>query len=160
MAPYDEQYQTLRATFASQRTKSIKWRKWQLKQLWWMMEENEPRWQDALTADLGRHPFESATFEIQSYKRDILRALENVEKWAAGNAPEGAGVIFGRIGQAWLRKEPLGVALIIGTVLRVTAELPSTDHYRRVQLSLCHHSGTRHWCGRSRYVSSGFNSPR
>lgn len=118
MAPYDEQYQTLRATFASQRTKSIKWRKWQLKQLWWMMEENEQRWQDALTADLGRHPFESATFEIQAYKRDILRALENVEKWAAGNAPEGAGVIFGRIGQAWLRKEPLGVALIIGTVLR------------------------------------------
>jgi len=114
MASYDSEYDTLRSTFASQRTKSIKWRKWQLKQFWWMMEDNEQRWLDALTTDLGRHPFESATFEIQSYKRDVLRALENVEKWAAGSAPDGAGLFFGKIGQAWLRKEPLGVALIIG----------------------------------------------
>lgn len=147
MASYDDEYQTLRATFASQRTKSIKWRKWQLKQFWWMMEDNEQRWSDALTADLGRHPFESAFFDIQGYKADIIRALTNVEKWAAGSAPEGAGLIFGKIGQAWLRKEPLGVALIIGIGLCRRCDL-CADSSRCFQLPSCYSYGTCDWGSR------------
>jgi acyl-CoA reductase-like NAD-dependent aldehyde dehydrogenase len=147
MAPYDSEYQTLRSTFASQRTKSLKWRKWQLKQFWWMMEDNEQRWVDALTTDLGRHPFESAFFDIQGYKADIVRALGSVEKWAAGSAPEGAGLIFGTIGKAWLRKEPLGVALIIGTAFSCPDfKGHRTDSDRRIQFSACHCYGTCHWC--------------
>lgn len=89
-----------------------------MKQFWWMVEDNEQRFVDALAKDLGRHPYESIAFEIRSMKADIVRGLENVEKWAAGHAPEGAGFIFGTLGKAWLRKEPLGVCLVIGEQLQ------------------------------------------
>jgi aldehyde dehydrogenase (NAD+) len=111
---FEEDYQTLRQTFASQKTKSIKWRKWQLKQLWWLVQDNEERLIKALESDLGRSAYESSSFELKGLYTDILRALTSVDKWAAGEAPEGAGVLFGTIGKAWLRKEPLGVGLIIG----------------------------------------------
>lgn len=114
MADFKAQHEALRATFASQRTKSIKWRKWQLKQFWWMVEDNEQRLMDSINTDLRRHPFETKMFEIQTLKADIIRGLENVDKWAAGHAPEGAGIVFGKLGKAWLRKEPLGVCLVIG----------------------------------------------
>jgi acyl-CoA reductase-like NAD-dependent aldehyde dehydrogenase len=111
---FEEEYQTLRQTFASQKTKSIKWRKWQLKQLWWLIKDNEERFLKAFETDLGRSAYESSSFELKGLYTDILRALTNVDKWAAGHAPEGAGFLFGTIGKAWLRKEPLGVALVIG----------------------------------------------
>ena len=114
MAAYQSEYQELRDTFASQKTKSIKWRKWQLKQFWWMVVDNEERFVSALAHDLGRHAYESVAYDITGMKADIVRGLQNVEKWAAGHAPEGAGFIFGTLGKAWLRKEPLGVCLVIG----------------------------------------------
>ena len=123
MSSYEKELQELRATFGSQRTKSIKWRKWQLKQFWWMIDDNEQRFIEALTADLGRHPYETISLEIRGVKAEVVKALENVEKWAAGSAPEGAGLIFGTIGKAWLRKEPLGVALIIGNSQDPNAEI-------------------------------------
>lgn len=114
MAAYQSEYNTLRNTFATNKTKSIKWRKWQLKQIWWMLEDHEQRFIDALGKDLGRHPFETIAFELRSMKADIVRGLEKVEEWSRGHAPEGAGFIFGTLGKAWLRKEPLGVCLVIG----------------------------------------------
>ena len=120
MAPYTTSEQlhaahsTLVKTFQSGKTKSIAWRKWQLKQMWWMVSDNEKAIAKALHSDLHRHDFESYYADIGGTKNDILATLSHLEEWAADTIPD-AGFIFRTLGGARIRNEPLGVALIIGT---------------------------------------------
>ncbi|EME46444.1 hypothetical protein DOTSEDRAFT_169043 [Dothistroma septosporum NZE10] len=111
---FKESYDTLHATYATFKTKDIRWRKWQLKQLWWLLVDNTDAICKAFATDLGRTEAETRQYDIGGVKADIKLYLDNVDVWSKGNAAEGAGIIFGRFGGAWLRKEPLGVALIIG----------------------------------------------
>jgi aldehyde dehydrogenase (NAD+) len=111
-ADFESGYHTLQSTFASSRTKSIKWRKWQLKQVWWMLEENQERISDALRIEMNRHPFETIALELRGIKGDIVDMLEHVERWSEGEKPD-AGFLMGTLGKAWLRKEPLGLAFIM-----------------------------------------------
>ena len=104
---------TIHKTFKTGITKSIAWRQWQLKQLWWMVCDNENAIAAALHTDLNRHEFETYATDIGGVKTDILLHLDNVEKWAADEIPD-AGFLFGTMGRARIRKEPLGVALILG----------------------------------------------
>ncbi|KAF5568662.1 aldehyde dehydrogenase (NAD+) [Fusarium phyllophilum] len=101
-------------TFATGKTKSIKWRKWQLKQMWWMLVDNEKAITEALAADLGRHEFEARTSDLHGLKTDILEHLNHVEEWAADEPVSSAGFLMGTLGKARIRKEPLGVVLVIG----------------------------------------------
>ena len=105
---------TLRKTFKTGKTKSLAWRKWQIKQLYWMVTDNEEAIAEALKTDLNRHKFEAYYADIEGVKKDILSTLAHVEEWAADEIPD-AGFLFGTLGGARIRKEPLGVALIIGT---------------------------------------------
>ncbi|KNA98516.1 aldehyde dehydrogenase (NAD+) [Fusarium oxysporum f. sp. lycopersici 4287] len=102
------------STFAAGKTKSIKWRKWQLKQMWWMLVDNEKAIAEALAADLGRHEFEALTSDLHGLKTDILEHLNHVEEWAADEPVASAGFLMGTLGKARIRKEPLGVVLVIG----------------------------------------------
>ncbi|PPJ51545.1 hypothetical protein CBER1_08640 [Cercospora berteroae] len=120
MATYTSQqdfksaYDTLNATYATHKTKDIRWRKWQLKQLWWLIEENTEAIVKAFAADLNRTEAECRMFDVGGVKKDIKEALDNIDTWTKGQPVEGAGIIMGRFGGAYLRKEPLGVCLIIG----------------------------------------------
>ena len=120
MAPYttseqlDAAYRTLQQTFKSGKTKSIAWRKWQLKQMFWLIADNEEAVVKALHADLNRHDFESYYADIGGLKNDVLAHLKNIEEWAADEIPD-AGFLFKTLGGARIRKEPLGVALVLGT---------------------------------------------
>lgn len=105
-------YESLHSTFATGRTKSIKWRKWQLKQFWWMIVENEDRIVEALRQEMNRHAFETLGMELRSIKADVIEFLEHVDEWAEGEKPD-AGFFMGTLAKAWMRKEPLGVALVI-----------------------------------------------
>lgn len=105
---------TLIQTFKSGKTKDIRWRKWQLKQLWWMINDNEDEILSALSADLGRHELESHLTDLTAIKADIILHIKNVEAWAKDEIPD-AGFIFGTLGKARVRNEPRGVALVIGT---------------------------------------------
>ncbi|KAF4447583.1 hypothetical protein F53441_8911 [Fusarium austroafricanum] len=107
-------YNQLQGTFARGHTKPIQWRKWQLKQLWWMIEDNQDKIFNALTDDLGRHEMESRASDLLGLKTDILEHIEHVEEWAATRPVPDAGFLFGRLGKARIRMEPLGVVLIIG----------------------------------------------
>ena len=109
----DNAYTTLHKTFKTGKTKSLAWRKWQLKQLFWMVADNEEAFAKALNTDLNRHEFEAHYGDIIGVKTDILDTLRHVEEWAADDIPD-AGFLFGTLGSARIRKEPLGVALIIG----------------------------------------------
>ncbi|KAL1848453.1 hypothetical protein Plec18170_008051 [Paecilomyces lecythidis] len=111
---FDLAYEKIRGSFANGKTKDIAWRKWQLKQLYWMLDENEQEFQDAMSKDLHRHPFESLAYDLAETKGAIIETLDNLEKWAKGEAPPNGGFLWNWIGKAWIRKEPLGVALVIG----------------------------------------------
>ncbi|KAL5592989.1 hypothetical protein FOBRF1_012091 [Fusarium oxysporum] len=113
-AEFDVLHKKLRSTFATGKTKDLKWRKWQLKQLFWLLNENEDAFIASLSQDLHRHAFETLMADINEAKKAVLEALANLEKWAHGSAPPEAGFIYGTLGKAWIRKEPLGVVLVIG----------------------------------------------
>ena len=106
-------YTILTSTFKTGLTKSLAWRKWQLKQLFWMIYDNEPAIAAALHKDLHRHDFESYYADIDALKKDILMHLAHVEEWSTDEYPN-AGFVFGTLCKARIRKEPRGVALIIG----------------------------------------------
>ncbi|TLS24685.1 hypothetical protein PpBr36_08425 [Pyricularia pennisetigena] len=113
-AEVDDAHRTLHATFRTGITKDLAWRRWQLKQLWWLMDENTDRILDALKADLNRHHFESLCTDIRSVKSDIISHLKNLEDWTS-TQPINTGIPLGsRLFKARIRKEPLGVAFIMG----------------------------------------------
>ena len=113
-ADFEETYATLFRTFRSGKTKSLSYRKWQLKQLWWLIEDNHSQILSALHADLHRPELETTGFELVALKKDLLDHINNLELWTADSVPD-AGFIFGTLGKARVRKEPLGVTLIIGS---------------------------------------------
>lgn len=78
-----------------------------------MIDDNEAAITDALRADLNRHDLESHLSDINGVKSDIIAHIKNLEKWTADVRPD-AGFFFKNLAKARMRKEPLGVALIIG----------------------------------------------
>ena len=77
-----------------------------------MIVDNEDSIVDALKKDLNRHTFETYSADLLGIKRDILEHIRNLEDWAADERPK-AGLILGTLSKARVRREPLGVALII-----------------------------------------------
>lgn len=106
-------HSTLVSTFQTGKTKDIAWRKWQLKQLWWLVEENEQAIVDAIQGDLNRPGFETYLTDLAGIRKDILYHLENIDTWTA-DEPLGDGFLARQLGVAQIRKEPLGLVLIIG----------------------------------------------
>ncbi|KKA29327.1 hypothetical protein TD95_005022 [Thielaviopsis punctulata] len=107
-------HQTLSATFASGLTRSLKWRKWQLKQLWWLVTDNQPAISAAMAADLRRHEIESVAFDISNLQKDIQKTLAALESYARDDRITDSGLLMRFVCRARVRKEPLGVSLIIG----------------------------------------------
>ncbi|KAH7031472.1 aldehyde dehydrogenase 3H1 [Microdochium trichocladiopsis] len=109
----DESHKTLFATFATGRTKSLAWRRWQLKQLWFLVADNEERIVEAMKTDLNRHRFETTLGDIGVVKGDVLSHLQHMDEWTADEALD-AGFLARYFTGGRIRKDPLGVALIIG----------------------------------------------
>ena len=71
----------LRKTFASGRTRSVEWRKQQLKALETMMVENEAAIVEALAQDHGRGAFESWMTDVAPVASEARQAAKSVRKW-------------------------------------------------------------------------------
>ena len=78
-----------------------------------MIEDNEARVLQALKRDLNRHDLESTFTDIYTLKLEIMDFLKNLKRWTSTEKVD-AGFILGFLGKARLRKDPLGVSLIIG----------------------------------------------
>ena len=78
-----------------------------------MIEDNEARVLQALKKDLNRHDLESTFTDIYTLKLEIMDFLKNLKRWTSTEKVD-AGFILGFLGKARLRKDPLGVSLIIG----------------------------------------------
>ena len=62
----------LRASFLSGKTRCVEYRRKQLQQLYYLIQDNETQFIDAINADLGRPAMESDFGEIISIKNEII----------------------------------------------------------------------------------------
>ncbi|CAG8429167.1 unnamed protein product [Penicillium salamii] len=110
---FDQAYQSVQRSFAAGTTKNKEWRRRQLKRAWWMVEDNKQRIADALYADLHKHYQEAYCGDCKGVQGDILRTLEKFDEWTKDERPSRSDPL-NFLGRTTVRKEPLGVTLIIG----------------------------------------------
>jgi aldehyde dehydrogenase (NAD+) len=102
----------LRQTFATGKTRSVEWRRAQLRALEKMIAENEPSIADALAKDLDRSPFEAWLADVAATAGEARYAAKHVKKWMRRK--------YRRLelaqlpGLGWVEYEPYGTVLIIG----------------------------------------------
>ncbi|MEM6409759.1 MAG: aldehyde dehydrogenase family protein, partial [Pseudomonadota bacterium] len=102
----------LRATFASGRTKSLAWRREQLRALGDAVAQNETRIVEALRADLRKPAGEAAISEVDYLTKECGYAVKKLSGWAK---PRRVGTpLAGLPAASMILPEPFGVALIIG----------------------------------------------
>ncbi|KAG0016577.1 Aldehyde dehydrogenase [Entomortierella chlamydospora] len=105
--------QDVRATFKSGLTKSLSYRKEQLKGLHNMIAENEDLFREASFLDLRKPPQELFLGETGIIKHECVEAIKNLDRWAS---PEKVKVsLINKFDDIHIRKDPVGVVLIIGT---------------------------------------------
>ncbi|KAH9816540.1 Aldehyde/histidinol dehydrogenase [Melampsora americana] len=106
-------HQELRNNFSKRITKTLEWRTHQLKQLGYLLQENESLIEEALAVDLGKPKTESHIGELVGVRHEVLHALQNVKSWMEPKSV--------KTDLAWLVTkpktfhEPKGLVLIFGT---------------------------------------------
>lgn len=102
----------LRQVFLSGKTRCVKYRKNQLKQLCFLVHDNEQAFVDAIHKDLGRPKMETVFAEIIGIKNDILTTISHLDKWTKDQYVY-AGLPFLSHGTK-IRKDPKGTVLVLG----------------------------------------------
>lgn len=101
-----------RAFFQSNATKKVSFRKKQLTKLFKLLQKHETDLLDALYQDLRKHEFEAYSTEYGLVMKDLQKAINKVEKWAA---PQFVSTpLFQFKADSYLQAEPYGNTLIIG----------------------------------------------
>ncbi|KAF9435857.1 Aldehyde dehydrogenase [Entomortierella beljakovae] len=103
--------QELRATFDSDLTQSIPYRKEQLKGLHNLIAENEESFREALFLDLRKPPLEAVISEIDVVKQDCAEAISHLDSWASPTKVKTP--LINKLDNIHIRKDPLGVVLIL-----------------------------------------------
>lgn len=102
----------LRATFLTGKTRSVEYRKNQLKSLAYMFKDNQDAFIQALQKDLGRSRFETIFAELMGITNEIVDTVSKIDKWTKPSKPW-AGAAWAMHGAA-VRPEPKGTVLVIG----------------------------------------------
>ncbi|MCU1694101.1 MAG: calB 2 [Mycobacterium sp.] len=102
----------LRQTFATGRTRELRWRLAQLEAIERLCDEREADIAAALHADLGRPAVEAWLGDVASTKGEAAYAIKHLKKWMRRRRqPLPLAQLPGR---CWVQYDPLGVVLIIG----------------------------------------------
>jgi aldehyde dehydrogenase (NAD+) len=102
----------LRQTFATGRTRELRWRLAQLEAIERLCDEREGDIAAALHADLGRPAVEAWLGDVASTKGEAAYARKHLKKWMRRRRqPVPLAQLPGR---CWVQYDPLGVVLIIG----------------------------------------------
>ncbi len=102
---------TLRATFASGRTRELDWRRDQLRAVRRMLVDHEDDFLDALAADLGKPRLEGWSTEVGYLVTEVDHLLRHLGRWSRGHRVPVRLAL--RPGRARVLPEPLGVVLVI-----------------------------------------------
>ncbi|MFZ2511264.1 MAG: aldehyde dehydrogenase family protein [Gordonia sp. (in: high G+C Gram-positive bacteria)] len=107
------EFDRVRATFRTGRTKPLAWRVAQLRGLLRFIDECEDRIAAAIESDLGRSAMASFMADIGPVRHEIRHTLAHLPKWVRPTkVANGAATAPGR---AWTVPEPKGVVLVLGT---------------------------------------------
>jgi aldehyde dehydrogenase (NAD+) len=109
---YLKNVEQLRTSFKSGRTRTLEWRKAQLKALKRMLVENQHDILMALKVDLGKCETESIVSEQGFLLSDIDHTLKHLSKWMRPRSVSTPLVAWP--GKSFRQPEPLGTVLIIG----------------------------------------------
>lgn len=101
-----------RKVFQTERTKSVVFRKKQLKNLIRFLQEEEQALCKALYRDLRKSSFEAITNEIGLVLKDAEEAVNNLDKWAKPQSVNKTVVYI--FDQLMVHNDPYGVVLVIG----------------------------------------------
>ncbi|KAF2886745.1 hypothetical protein ILUMI_19428, partial [Ignelater luminosus] len=101
-----------RIQFNSGKTKCIKFRKQQLKNLLKMFEENEEAIENALALDLGRQKFTASIYDTEFTKCQIKHILKYLSEWSKPEYPPKP--IYNYFENIRIQKDPYGVVLVLG----------------------------------------------
>lgn len=102
----------LRASFLTGKTRCLEYRKKQLKQFYFLVDENQQAFMDAIHKDLGRPNMETSFGEIIAFKNDCLKAIKHLKKWAKDEYVW-SGLPF-MLHSTFIRKDPKGTVLVLG----------------------------------------------
>ncbi|MGO2746508.1 aldehyde dehydrogenase family protein [Microbacterium sp.] len=101
-----------RAYYLTGATRSVHWRKAQLHALVTMVTENSEAMYDALWKDLRRNRYDADLMDVAYSAKEALHALRHIDAWMK---PERAAApVVMEPGYTEVRRDPLGVTLIIG----------------------------------------------
>jgi beta-apo-4'-carotenal oxygenase len=103
----------LRQTFYSQKTRPLEFRLQQLRKLYWAITDNQKELVEACQRDLGKGLFDATVSEIDWVRNDIIFVSQNLKKWAKDEKPADIA-LANRLVSPRIRKDPLGVVLVIG----------------------------------------------
>lgn len=103
----------VRNTFFTHKTRPIEFRLKQLRKLYWALQDHEADIREACDKDLGKGYFEAMLTEISWVQNDIIFMTKNLEKWAKDEKPDDISW-SNKIVSPRIRKDPLGVVLVIG----------------------------------------------
>jgi len=109
---YSKMFADLQATFRSDRTRDLVWRREQLSALERMMVEKESEIIKALGKDLGKHELEAWTTEVSYVAADAAYCRKRLKKWTKARKVHTPSMA--KPGKSWIQPEPLGTVLIIG----------------------------------------------
>ena len=107
-----EAMETLRTTFRSGKTRSMEWRRAQLKAFAKMCIEEREKLCGALKQDLHKCKFESYFFEVNQLEHEIGEHLAHMDEWAKPRAV--STDLLNIPGSSFIKPDPLGVVCIIG----------------------------------------------
>ncbi|KAF9348300.1 Aldehyde dehydrogenase [Mortierella sp. AD094] len=103
---------SLRSAYHAGVTRSLEYRKQQLRGLYNLVSENDVAIRDAVFKDLHKPPAELMIGESGMVKQECIDAIKNLDKWAANRAVKTS--IVNKFDNVHIRKDPLGMVLIIG----------------------------------------------
>ncbi|KIR31413.1 aldehyde dehydrogenase (NAD+) [Cryptococcus deuterogattii MMRL2647] len=106
---------TLNKRFNSGVTRSLAYRLFNLKQLAYLIKDNETLIQAAVEKDQGKGPFDVTLGELWPALNEIDLAVKNVENWMKDETRTADAILSMKTMPSRVRKQPKGVALIIST---------------------------------------------
>ncbi|CAL9684597.1 unnamed protein product [Knipowitschia caucasica] len=112
MSQQEQVVHRARSAFRSGKTRSLDFRKLQLKNLLRFLTERSTEIAEALKKDLGKSELATELFEVLGSEGEVLLALEQLDTWAAPRPVEKTLLTFRD--QVYVQPQPLGLVLIIG----------------------------------------------
>ncbi|WZZ23693.1 hypothetical protein YC2023_007094 [Brassica napus] len=109
----DQSLREMRETFASGRTRSVKWRKTQLEAIIEMVKDNEDKMCDVLFQDLGKHSTEAFRDELGFVMRSATTALNCLDKWVVPKKSDLPLLFYPSTGK--VISEPYGTVLVLSS---------------------------------------------